>query len=323
MKKLTLSLCAGLLVHLGTNSVHAQIFVSNLNYSTIGEYDATTGTTINASLVSSGLYNPQGIAISGNDLFVCTGNSNNINEYNATTGAQIGTGPLVSHTDAVGLAISGNDLFTANRNNNTIGEYNATTGAPIGTGTLISGISSGLYEPTYLAISGNDLFVANAGNANINEYNATTGAPIGTGTLVYGNNTNPTDPTALHGVGGIAISGNDLFVSDGINIIHEYNATTGAPVGTDVLVSGLAGCSALAISGNDLFVAYNGGSTIGEYDATTGAPIGTGTLISSGLHGADAIAVETQAAPEPSTWAMLLGGLGVLTFLRRRALRTY
>ena len=43
---------------------HAQIFVTNANNNTIGEYNATTGATINSSFISSGLNVPVGIAIS-------------------------------------------------------------------------------------------------------------------------------------------------------------------------------------------------------------------------------------------------------------------
>src|SRR5215472_11085967 len=43
------------------------VFVVNVGYETIGEY-TTSGATVNASLIT-GLFDPQAIAISGNDLF--------------------------------------------------------------------------------------------------------------------------------------------------------------------------------------------------------------------------------------------------------------
>jgi len=44
-------------------TARGQIFVSSYSFNTaIGEYDATTGATVNAALVT-GLYNPQGIAV--------------------------------------------------------------------------------------------------------------------------------------------------------------------------------------------------------------------------------------------------------------------
>src|SRR6266404_2908203 len=73
-----------------------QIYVTNYNGSSnfmgpVGEYDSTTGATINATLVS-GLSQSQGIAVSGVNLFVTDAGDGNpghgtIREYNATTGA--------------------------------------------------------------------------------------------------------------------------------------------------------------------------------------------------------------------------------------------
>ena len=53
---------------------------------TIGEYNATTGATENAVLVS-GLSSPIGLAVSGSNLYVVNNGSNTIGEYDATTGA--------------------------------------------------------------------------------------------------------------------------------------------------------------------------------------------------------------------------------------------
>src|SRR5947207_1564081 len=47
----------------------AVIVVTNAN-NTIGEYNATTGATINSSFISSGLDFPDGIVLSGGNLFV-------------------------------------------------------------------------------------------------------------------------------------------------------------------------------------------------------------------------------------------------------------
>jgi outer membrane protein assembly factor BamB len=82
-----------LLISLQQLCCGGQIFVTNADGNTIGEYNATTGATVNASLVS-GLINPQGIALAGGNLFVATTNNGGffngtIGEYNATTGATI------------------------------------------------------------------------------------------------------------------------------------------------------------------------------------------------------------------------------------------
>jgi hypothetical protein len=55
---------------------------------TIGEYNATTGATVNAALVS-GLDSPTGIAVFGGNIFVVSSTDGTIGEYNATTGATV------------------------------------------------------------------------------------------------------------------------------------------------------------------------------------------------------------------------------------------
>ncbi len=235
------------------------LFVANEVSGTIGEYNATTGAAINASLVT-GLDFPEGIAISGNDLFVTANGT--IGEYNATTGAAINASLVTGLNFPDGITISGNDLFVANSgaydsNNGTIGEYNATTGAAINA-SLVSGLS----YPEGVALSGNNLFVANYAGGTIGQYNATTGAAINA-SLVSG----------LSYPQGIAVSGNDLYVStlDGY-AVGEYNATTGAAINAS-LVAGLDDPNGIAVSGSDLYVAIASTSTIGEYNATTGAAV--------------------------------------------------
>jgi len=126
-----------------------QIFVTNANTNTIGEYNATTGATINSSFISSGLSGPFGIALSGGNLFVTNQNNSTIGEYNASTGATINSSFISSGLTAPpAIALSGGNLFVTNIGNNTIGEYNATTGATINS----SFISSGLNGPIGIVV---------------------------------------------------------------------------------------------------------------------------------------------------------------------------
>jgi len=61
---ITLSMWAAFL----SRTTYGHVLVANFGSGTIGEY-STSGVTINSSLIS-GLGEPNGIAISGNDLFV-------------------------------------------------------------------------------------------------------------------------------------------------------------------------------------------------------------------------------------------------------------
>src|SRR5438034_6098308 len=117
----------------------AQIFVTNEGNNTIGEYNATTGATINSSFIS-GLDFPTGIALFGGNLFVANSGNNTIGEYNAATGAPINSSFISSGLNQPrGIAFSGGNLFVTNGLGNTIGEYNATTGATINS-SFVSGL---------------------------------------------------------------------------------------------------------------------------------------------------------------------------------------
>src|SRR5205823_9415000 len=64
------------------------IYETNSSGNTIGEYDATTGAAINASLVS-GLSLPQDVVVSGGNLFVSNAAGGTPRQYSARTGTSI------------------------------------------------------------------------------------------------------------------------------------------------------------------------------------------------------------------------------------------
>ena len=81
------------------------IFEANYSAGTVGEYNATTGATINSSLVS-GLNTPYGILVSGGNLWVVNNGAGTIGEYNAITGATINAS-LVSGLTAARAQVAG------------------------------------------------------------------------------------------------------------------------------------------------------------------------------------------------------------------------
>jgi hypothetical protein len=180
----TLLLCIAALWAMPRNAC-AQLYVSESGNNTVGEYNATTGAPINANLIT-GLSEPAGIALSGNNLFVVNGvttvvtpgqaNLCSVGEYDATTGAAINAN-LITVGSPWGIALSGNNLFVPSIAGGTVGEYNATTGATINPTFITVRIPA---FPNVLAVSGNTLFVANVigNNFAVSVYNATTGAVI-------------------------------------------------------------------------------------------------------------------------------------------------
>ncbi|MEI9999299.1 MAG: PQQ-binding-like beta-propeller repeat protein [Verrucomicrobiota bacterium] len=122
---------------------------------TIGEFNATTGATVNSSLIS-GLNEAAAISISGGDLYVASfpdsgSTVGTVGVYNATTGAAI-TKSLVSGLNTPqGLVLANGDLFTLNDGSGTVSEFNATTGTAIHTSLI-----SGLNEAQGMALTSND-----------------------------------------------------------------------------------------------------------------------------------------------------------------------
>jgi hypothetical protein len=312
MSIIVLGLSAGAALIPGT--AHGQIFVTNLNGDTVGEYNLD-GTMVNASLVP-GLSYPWGVAVSGSELFV----TNNIGpmtigEYTlgGTPGTITSSFPsLVSGLGQPdGVAVSGSDLFVANSNGSSsqigpIGEY--TLGATPGTiSSSNPSLIPGLSEPAGIAVSGTNLFVITGSNT-IGEY-TTSGGTVNAALV-----------TGLNSATGIAVSGSDLFVTSyNTDTIGEY--ILGGTPGTITssfpsLVTGLNSPFGIAVFGSDLFVANTNGNTVGEY--TLGNTPGTITSsipsLISGLDNPGGIFV----VPEPSAWALFGIGAAALLALRPR-----
>jgi hypothetical protein len=225
-------------------------------------------------------------------------NSGTVSEYNATTGAVINANLITGVGQAGAIFLSGNTLYVANASEfGTVGAYNATTGAAINA-NLITGLDS----TAGLLVSGNHLYVASSGPATgnllsrVGEYDASTGAAINANLIPV--------PSASSLFGGLALSGNILFVADSTGKVGEYDATTGTVINPSIItVPGAA--SALLVSGNTLFVGNgsNGGG-VGEFNATTGAAINAnltkGQAIGLALSGNN-LFVSGQGAVTPGT----------------------
>ena len=112
------------------------------------------------------------------------------------------------------------------------------------------------------------LYVGQLHSAVVSKFDATTGIAINTDFI---GNSAPY---------GLALSGNNFFVTSSQGGVNEYNAATGTLIDFFFIMtlSGGLFSSAIAVSGNHLFVAgdlgtASGSGTVGEYDATTGATI--------------------------------------------------
>ena len=124
----------------------SQIYVSNQNNQTLGEYDLSTGSPIKSTLVT-GLSNPAGVALGTSNNFVYVVNNGNatVSKYNSISGAAVSfngssTNTITGFTNPMGLTfatvtLSGTStptLFVGDNNTaagmGTVSKYNPSTG---------------------------------------------------------------------------------------------------------------------------------------------------------------------------------------------------
>ena len=289
------------------STAEAQLYVTT-NSGVINEYDANTGATVAFSLVS-GLASTAGVAVSGGDLYVANLNGP-VSEWDAGTGALI-SGSLISTAGSYpllgGIAVSGTALYVTDwmgpsysgSNGAMFGIYNSSTGATLrAMGTMRTGTFG------QIAVSGTYVFVTTVTGEGIRVFTQVT--PSSSGVL----QTNVT-LTSLTNAIDLAASGSNLFVAQSNGIIGEYNFD-GSVVNASLL-SGFTGITGIALSGTNLYVATSNG-TIGEY--TTGGGTVNARLV-TGVTGINDISVA-QSVPEPSSWAYMIGGFGILGLRFRR-----
>jgi hypothetical protein len=262
-----------------TVNVRAQLLVCTFpgDFGTLGEYDALTGATTNASFLTDPSAQVSFVA-SGNVLYVADPGTNNLEEYNATTGAVINANFITGLFYPSCIAINGNTLFIADADN-TISTYDATTGA-----VIAADFVTGLNFPQALAIYRDKLLVANSNINAVSEYDLSTGALINTNFI-----------SGLNQPNGLALFGNHLFVSNiGFGSVDEYDADTGATIRKDFIFN-LFSPMSLATFGPTLFVVNNFLGAVGAYDSNSGAVINDSFI--SGLRDPTSLIVLPAAGP--------------------------
>jgi hypothetical protein len=141
------------------------------------------------------------------------------------------------------------------------------------------------------------LYVAVYNSDAVGKYNTTTGAVINANFI-----------TGLYRPTGLAVSGNNLFVTSVggpgsySGKVGKYDATTGAVINAN-FIAGLNNPTGLAVGGNNLFVsistatgADNAGS-VGRYNAITGAVINANFI--TGLSTPEGLAVVGPVSGSP------------------------
>jgi hypothetical protein len=287
--------------------LHAQVFVLNQSGSSISEYNSS-GSVIKSNLVTDIGFPFQGdaLATDGTNLFVAISYPGSVAEYSSS--GNLYSSNLGSASFADGVAVSGSNLYVSAES----GIEQFTLGTSPGTVTSSNpSFITGLANPGSLAVAGSNLFVDISGSGKVAEYNVN-------GTLENGSLIN----TGL-GPGSLAVVGSQLFVIDGYGV-EEYTlgSTPGTIVSSNpslIKISG-SGPNFIFSDGSHLFVETNdsvayeyGTGTVGEYNLD-GTAVNASLI--TGLQNPYGLVVD--AAPELSTWTMLLVGLGILSLFSIR-----
>jgi DNA-binding beta-propeller fold protein YncE len=223
------------------------------------------------TLVSSGLAQPQGLAIDGSgNVYIADTENNTIEEWTVTNNTLTTLVSGLNGPTAVAVDGLGN-VYIADTLNNAIKERTAANSNVI---TLVSGLNN----PSGVAAdSSGNVYIANTGGNSIEEW---TGASNTVTTLVSG----------LDAPSGLAVdaAGNVYFVDTPNNAIKEW-----MPANSNVLtlVSGLGGPSGVAVDGSgNVYIADPLNHAIKEWTAANG---NLNTLI-TGLNDPSGVAVDSS-----------------------------
>ena len=287
----------------------AQLYVSYENPSFtdagIAEY-SLSGTSMNPSVVS-GLSRAGELGFSGSDLYVLDDNTSTFQD-------QVGQYDLSGNTikaavipSATAFTISGSNIYAVS--GTTVEQYSTS-------GVLLNGNLFSISGPnlSQIAVSGSNIFVEDTAGT-ISEYTAS-------GVMVQ----NSLATVANHS-GGLAVSGSNIFAgtftSAGGGDIAEFSISSGT-LEDPSFISGIGIPDQLVVSGSDLYListtstSIPGTSTIGQY-MTSGDTLDASLITLTGIGLATGLAIED--VPEPSSWAMMLGGVGFLAWARTRGRR--
>jgi WD40 repeat protein len=143
-------------------------------------------------------------------------------------------------------------------------------------GTLLAGQACG------------QIFVVTNGDGMVGKYN------------LDGTTVNASLISGLNSPWGLALSGNNLYVSGGgfNGFVGEYDASTGAAINTSLVLGLSQYPEPLLLSGNNLYVVSSNAGFIGLYDATTGAAINPSLV--TGLSYPEGIAISGNTLYLPS-----------------------
>ncbi|UFH30880.1 T9SS type A sorting domain-containing protein [Chryseobacterium sp. C-71] len=202
-------------------------------------------------VLTTGLTDPAGLAISGNTLFIAESfGADKISKIDISSASPTKIDVVSGLSGPDGLAINGNTLYIAETNADRISKIDISSATPI-----VETVITNVLEPTGIVIDGNYLYIA--------EYNANKISKLNLTTLVK------TDYlTGISGPTGLVISNNILYFSDfDTNVISKVDLTAAMPVITQ-LSSGFDEPASLNLVGSELYIANYGSGKLSKMNIT-------------------------------------------------------
>jgi sugar lactone lactonase YvrE len=305
--------------------------------------NATVPGSTPQTITSATLDDPTGIALDptgkyAGDLFIASPANDALVIYDPTNESFTKYATNADLGSAEGLAFdSSGDLYIASSPSTSTGNIYEYTSSALTAGTTTPTAYTALSTlggPEGIAVDANgDLFVTITTPSGNGPTVAKTSqvveiTPGGTINAFYPGTVNPPNP-ALAGPVGIAFNtlptnGNLYIANSGANTVTQ---STLYPVGSTAVSTGkgLLDPQGLIFDSNgNLFVADYGSPSDEVTEYTVSSTPGVYNLYSTytggGLSGPDFLAVDTVGlpVPEPSTYALLLSGLGMLLFVIRQ-----
>lgn len=263
----------------------AVLFVVNSYTGTIGEYDAATGATINASFITD-LNGPEDLAVSGSTLYVTLTGDARVATYDTNTGALLNGSFIVGSFGSypIGITASGGDIFTTVQTAGAVSEYNASTGATVAAPLAVT---SGYY-PEGVAIVNGEAYVTNEDQGTVDAFSVATGQ----GTWSFINEGLGVGPYGI-----LAVGSNLLIANNRTNVVAEY--TQGGARVNASFISSLSAPFALATDGGSTLYVTNyanglpGTGSIGAYNINSGATVNAALV--PGLAGPQGLAYAVIA----------------------------
>ena len=205
-------------------------------------------------VLTTGLTDPAGLAISGNTLYIAESfGADKISKIDISSATPTKTDVVTGLAGPDGLAISGNTLYIAEIQGDKISKIDISSATP-----TVETVITGVLEPTGIVIDGNYLYIA--------EYNANKISKLDLTTLVK------TDfLTGIAGPTGLVISNNILYFSDfDTNVISKVDLTAAVPVATQI-GSGFDEPAFMNLVGSELYFANYGSGKLSKMNITNQA----------------------------------------------------